>query len=151
VTHEVNVVRVDQQPTVVVREQIPWRLFPTRWPAMSGEVWNCLRAAGITSGCPNIMLYRDAGALVDAEVGVLLDESPPLIGAVVTSALPAGEIATTVSRGPYSGLGDAHDAIQRWCEAHGRQPSETRWEVYGPHSEDPDQLTVHVSWLLSES
>ena len=36
---------------------------------------------------------------------------PPLTGRVVASALPAGPVASTVHYGPYSGLGDAHQAV----------------------------------------
>ena len=30
------------------------------------------------------------------------------------------------------------------------QPAGSRWEVYGPHRDDPAQLSVEVSWLLAD-
>jgi effector-binding domain-containing protein len=75
---------------------------------------------------------------VSREVGVLLDQPCPLAGRVVASALPAGTAAMTVHRGPFGGVGAAHDAILAWCAAHGHRPSGTRWEVYGPNDADRD-------------
>ena len=92
------------------------------------------------------MLYLDDAPSV--EVGVLLDQPCTLTGRVVVSALPAGAIATTVHRGSFAGLGAAHEAIVDWCATHGHQLSRTRWEVYGPHSDDPAQQWTEISWLL---
>src|SRR3954462_7453820 len=99
---------------------------------MLDQVWDCLHAAGITRGCPNVMLYLDD--LPHVEIGVLLpasipqastpsasipsasipsapipsasipSASIPLAGLVVRSALPAGRVATTVHRGAYDRL-----------------------------------------------
>ena len=38
-------------------------------------------------------------------------------GKVVRSATPAGAVASATHYGPYGGLGAAHDAVRRWCEA----------------------------------
>lgn len=85
----------------------------------------------------------------NVEVGVLLDQPCPLAGRVVASALPAGTAAMTVHRGPFGGVGAAHDAILAWCAAHGHRPGGTRWEVYGPNDADPAQQWTEVYWLLS--
>jgi hypothetical protein len=66
---EIEVGWVTPQSTVVVAARLPWPALPLRWPAMLGEVWDCLRAAGIHSGCPNVMLYRDAGTVANVEIG----------------------------------------------------------------------------------
>jgi effector-binding domain-containing protein len=93
------------------------------------------------------MLYLDD--VPHVEVGVELIRPCPLTGRVVASSLPAGPVATTVHRGPYAGLGSAHRAVREWCAAHGRVPAGPRWEVYGPHRDDPAELTTEVSHLLS--
>jgi hypothetical protein len=43
----------------------------------------------------------------------------------------------------------AHDAVVAWCREHGHQPSGVRWEVYGPHDDDPARQWTEVCWLLS--
>jgi effector-binding domain-containing protein len=147
--YEVVVRDVDARPTAVVRATTTAESWPNEWFELSSEVWACLRAGGVVRGCPNVMLYRDAGGQIEAEVGVELRQPCPLTGRVVASTLPAGEVAMTVHRGPYAALGDAYDAIADWCARQGRSRTTTRWEVYGPHRDDPAELTTEVYWLLS--
>jgi effector-binding domain-containing protein len=146
VEYEVSVVDVEARPTAVVPATTTWPEYPALWPQLSGEVWACLRAAGVTRGCPNVMLYLDDRPRV--EVGVELRVPCPLTGRVVASSLPAGLAATTVHRGPYADLQSAHRAVLDWCSAHGRAVAGPRWEVYGPHRDDPAELTTEVYWLL---
>jgi len=145
--YEVSVVQGEARPTAVVAAATTWAEFPTLWGQLSGEVWDCLRAGGITRGCRNVMLYRDG--VPNVEVGVLLDQPCPLTGRVVASALPSGAAAMAVHRGPFGGVGGAHDAVVGWCAAQGHGLTGTRWEVYGPHDDDPARLRVEVYWLLA--
>jgi effector-binding domain-containing protein len=135
--------------TAVVAATTTWPEFPALWRVLLDEVWGCLRANGINRGCRNIMLYQDNGSSVDVEVGVELNQPCPLTGRVVASTLPAGPVAMTVHWGDYAGLGDAHQAVHDWCVAHGRQPAGVRWEVYGPHDDDPAKVWTEVYWLLN--
>ena len=137
---------VDARPTVVVPATTSWPEFPALWQVLLNEVWACLRAGGITRGCRNIMLYLDD--VPHVEVGVLLSQACPLTAPVVTSALPAGQAAMTVHRGPYAGLGAAHQAVQDWCAGQGLRTAGPRWEVYGPHDEDPANVWTEVHYLL---
>jgi len=141
----VRVVEVGPRPTAVVAATTTWPEFPKLWPELSAEV--CLRAADINRGCPNVMLYLDDQPRV--EIGVLLDQPCPLTGRVVRSALPGGQVATVVHTGPYSGLGEAHRAVLGWCTEQGLVAAGPRWEIYGPHRDDPAELTTEISYLLS--
>ena len=145
-TYEVTLRDVEARPTAVVAATTTWEEFPRLWGRLLGEVWDCLHAAGIYRGCPNVMLYRDD--VPHVEVGVELKQPCALTGRVVASALPAGSVAMTVHRGSYAGLGSAHQAVLDWCAAAGRRPTRTRWEVYGPHREDPSEVWTEVYWLL---
>jgi effector-binding domain-containing protein len=146
-SHRVTVTDVVARPTAVVAATTTWHEFPTLWPVLLTEVWTCLRAGGVQRGCPNVMLYLDDGPHV--EVGVELRQPCPLTGRVVASALPAGRVAMTVHRGPYAGLASAHQAVLDWCAAQGRRPAGPRWEIYGPHRDNPAELTTEVYHLLS--
>ena len=55
---------------------------------------------------------------------------------------------TAVHRGPFGEIGSAHDRVFAWCATHGRRPTGTRWEVYGPHNDDPAEQWTEVYWLL---
>jgi effector-binding domain-containing protein len=58
-------------------------------------------------------------------------------------------VATATHRGDYAGLGRTHDAVTRWCREQGHRLTGVRWEVYGPHHEDPAEVWVEVSWQLA--
>jgi effector-binding domain-containing protein len=143
-----EVTRLDAvaRPTAVVAATTTWPEFPALWSTLLDEVWACLRAGGIERGCRNVMLYLDDVPRV--EVGVELLQPCPLTGRVVASDLPAGPVAMTVHRGPYGGLASAHQAVSDWCAANGRRPAGPRWEVYGPHHDDPAEVWTEVYWLL---
>ena len=144
--YEVSLVEAESRPTAVVAATTTWPEFPAVWGQLLGEVWACLRAGGIDRGCRNIMLYLDNVPTV--EVGVLLDRPCPLTGRVVASTLPAGTAAMTVHRGPFENVGAAHDAVLGWCAGQGRRPVGVRWEIYGPHHDDPAQQWTEIYWLL---
>jgi effector-binding domain-containing protein len=146
-SYEVTVEDVVARPTAVVAAATTWQAFPTLWGELLGEVWACLRAGGIDRGCPNVMLYLDD--VPHVEVGVELSRPCALTGRVVMSALPAGRAAATVHRGPYPGLASAHRAVIDWCAAQGQRRAGPRWEVYGPHHDDPAELRTEVYYLLS--
>ena len=146
-SYQVTVTDVAARPTAVVPATTTWQEFPTLWRELLDEVWACLRAGGVNRGCRNIMLYRDD--VPHVEVGVELRVPCPLTGRVVASALPAGQVAMTVHRGTYTRLIAAHRAVLDWCAAQGHRPAGPRWEVYGPHSDDPAEVWTEVYCLLA--
>ncbi len=145
-SYDVSTVAAVQRPTAIVAARTTWERLPSLWPEMLDEVWTCLRAGGIHSGCPNVMLYLDD--VPHVQVGVQLTAPCPLTGRVIASVLPAGRAATTVHHGPYAGLGKAHRAILDWCAAAGERPTGIRWEIYGPHRDDSAQIWTEVHYLL---
>jgi effector-binding domain-containing protein len=144
---QVAVADVAARPTAIIAATTDWQQFPTLWRELLAEVWACLKAGGVDGGCPNVMLYRDD--VPHVEVGVELLLPCPLAGRVVASTLPAGRVATTRHWGSYAGLASAHQAVVDWCHGQGIRPAGPRWEVYGPHRDDPAQVWTEVSWLLS--
>lgn len=145
--YDVQLVDAVERPTAVVAEETTWAEFPTVWGKLLDEVWAVIRAGGATKDGHNVMLYLDDQPRV--EVGVQVDGPFPSSGRVVPSVLPAGRVATTVHRGPYDRLGEAHDAVHRWATANGHRLSRVRWEVYGDWTDDPDALETEVTWLLA--
>ncbi len=120
-SYQVTVTDVTARPTAVVAAATTWQEFPALWKELLDEVWACLRAGGVHRGCRNVMLYRDE--VPHVEIGVELRQPCPLTGRVVASALPAGQVAVTVHRGPYAGLASAHRAVRGWCAEQGRRPA----------------------------
>ena len=138
---------VATRSTAVVAATTTWQQFPRLWKDLLDEVWACLHACVIQSGCRNVILYRDD--VPHVEVGVELNQPCRLSGRVVASTLPAGRVAFTVHRGPYAGLAAAHRAVLDRCAAEGLRPAGPRWELYGPHRDDPSEIWTEVYYLLS--
>jgi effector-binding domain-containing protein len=146
-SYEVTVGNLAARRTAVIAATTTWQEFPTVWKELLDEVWACLRAGGVERGCRNIMLYLDA--VPHVEVGVELSQPCPLTGRVVASSLPAGKVAITVHHGSYGDLGAAHRAVVAWCASQGQRLAGPRWEIYGPHHNDPAELRTEVHYLLS--
>jgi len=135
--------------TAVRRASTTWAEFPALWPRLSGQVWDCLRAGGVTSGCPNVMLYRDRpDGGVDVEIGVELRVPCELTGEVVGSTLPGGRVASVEHHGPFDRMDEAYQVFDTWRETNRLPKPTVHWEVYGPHSDDPNEQTMTIFWLL---
>jgi len=77
------------RPTAVVGTATTWQQFPIVWKELLDEVWACLRAGGINSGCPNVMLYLDDAPNV--EVGVQVSEPWVAFGTSGSARLVCGQ------------------------------------------------------------
>jgi effector-binding domain-containing protein len=146
--YQVRVERVAAQLTGVVRLQASQSQLPTVVPKLCGEVWNFFRSSGLPRPGRHLALYLDC--VMNIEVGV--EVSQPFTGnqRVVCSQTPAGLVATTTHFGPYSRLGDAHHAVQKWCSDHGYTLAGPSWEVYGHWTDDESQLRTDAFWLLQD-
>ena len=152
-THTVKLTTAKARPTAVVAQATTWGEFPRLWGRLLDEVYAVLRDGEAPDATrqarprwQNVMLYKDD--VPNVEVGVLASGPFATNGRVVPSVLPAGEVAMTVHRGPYSELDRAHRAVRDWCAARGRQLAGARWEIYGHWREDPRELETEVCYLL---
>jgi effector-binding domain-containing protein len=144
--YEVTLRTVPASPTAVVAAATTWDEFPKLWMSLLDEVYAFVRGGGATQTGHNVMLYRDD--VPNVEVGVQVSGPFEPTGRVVPSALPAGEIATALHRGPYDALDEAHLAVRTWCAARGHALTGVRWEIYGDWSEDPNDLETEVCYQL---
>ncbi len=136
--------------TAVVAQTTTWERFPALWRQLLDEVYAFVRPREELSPTPgpgpkwqNVMLYKDDAPSV--EVGVLVGKRFSPERRVVPSQLPGGEIAMTIHRGEYSGLGDAHEAVHRFAAAQELELAGPRWEIYGHGHVEP---TTEVHYLL---
>src|SRR5450755_1803064 len=144
--YEVSLQTVAACPTAVVAQATSWEEFPRIWARLLDEVYAFLRDGGAAQDGQNVMLYRDD--VPHVEVGVQVAGPFTPAGRVISSSLPAGQVATTVHRGAYEGLEAAHRAVRVWCAAGGHRIQGTRWEIYGDWREDPAELETQVSYLI---
>jgi effector-binding domain-containing protein len=144
--YQVQVQQVESQTTAVVRRRARSDELATVVPAACGEVWTFVRSASLPHPGRHVALYWDGE--INLEVGV--EVSQPFTGneRVFCSSTPAGTVATTVHRGPYNRLGEAHAAIHKWCADQGQTLAGPNWEVYGHWDDDPSKLRTDVFYLL---
>ena len=143
---EVRLVTTSARPTAVVAATTTWEEFPSLWRSLLGQVYACLESVDPSDRGHNVMLYKDD--LPSVEVGIEVHVPFTASGHVVASALPAGPAVMTIHRGPYDGLGLAHQAIHDWCKRNDRRLAGPRWEIYGDWHDDPAQLMTEVYYLL---
>jgi effector-binding domain-containing protein len=124
----VHRIHADAIPTAVVRRRVHRSELSTVVPQGCGLVWNFVRAHGLKAG-RHVALYLNGN--VDLEVGVEVSGAFEEQDEVVRSSTPAGAVVTAVHFGPYQRLGEAHDAIRKWCAANGHQLTGLNWEIYG--------------------
>jgi effector-binding domain-containing protein len=144
--YQVQVVDLVPQMTAVIRMQARPAELSRVVPQACGEVWNFVKAAKLPRAGRHIALYLDG--VMNIEVGVEMFHPFVGDGRVVCSTTPAGKAATAVHMGPYSRLGEAHDAVGKWCADHGHKLAGPSWEVYGHWDDDPAKVRTDVFWLL---
>jgi effector-binding domain-containing protein len=122
------------------------------WGPLLGQVYEFLRPRPeLATGnggemWQNVMLYKDQRP--DVEVGVLVSGPFPAEGPVISSALPAGEVAAATHRGDYAKPAVTHNAVRDYAAAHGRELAGPRWEINTHARPDPSEAETEVFWLL---
>jgi effector-binding domain-containing protein len=145
-SYQIDVRCVEPVPTLIVRRQARPRELSVVVPAACGYVWDFVRRAGVRGAGRHVALYLND---IDLEVGVEVAAAVPAAGDVAMSATPAGWVVTTIHRGPYAGLHDAHAAIREWSRQHARRLAGPNWEIYGHWHDDPGQLRTDVFYALA--
>jgi effector-binding domain-containing protein len=148
-TYDVHIEKFPGQNLAVVRQRATKPQLGGVIQQACGTVWNAIRTQQIKGG-RHVAVYFDD--VINVEVGAEVDAPFAGAGEVVGSSLPAGEVATTTHFGPYQKLGDAHEAIHRWCEKNDREPVRPCWETYGhwidEWNRDPSKIRTDVYYLL---
>jgi len=144
----VTLVSVEASPTAVVAATTTWAEFPSLWKPMLDKVWSFLAnaPAGLYKDGHNVMLYKDD--LPSVEIGVQVNRPFKGSGAILSSSLPGGQVATARHAGPIDRIGDTHLAVCAWCAANGYRLRRQRWEIYGDPDPATGEFVVDVFWLV---
>jgi effector-binding domain-containing protein len=146
--YQVQVLRLESRPTAVVRRRARSQELSTVVPEACGVVWGVLQVLQVRGAGRHVAVYWDCQ--INLEVGAEVEPGFPGHGEVVSSATPAGLVATVAHFGPYNRLGEAHHAIQQYCTDHGHTPAGPNWEIYGHWTDDLAQLRTDVFYLLQD-
>lgn len=86
---------------------------------------------GVPMGRPYSRLISIAeDGTLEYEGGVPVMKPLPAEGRVLSDTLPGGPTAVTMHVGPYDQLGEAYEAMARWCAENGHTPAGMGWESY---------------------
>jgi effector-binding domain-containing protein len=151
-SYSVRIRDVPSVPLAVIRRRAAASELATLVPEYCGLVWAAVRAQRTAAG-RHVAIYWNGD--IRLEVGVELQgpfvEQEP----VIRSATPGGAAAVATHFGPYSGLGAAHDAIRRWCDANGHRLAGPNWEIYGHWQEEwntnPARIRTDVFYQIVSS
>ena len=148
----VSVKQVQARPLAAAGARMAPRDIPTQFRLSLDKVWKFLNHyPELRSGGHNVFLYRhdmDKNGAMTIDFGVEVTRRFGAGGDVSCVLTPAGEVASTVHRGPYAGLKAGHDAIRAWMAANGREDGGWSWEVYGDWNDDPSKLETEILYLL---
>jgi effector-binding domain-containing protein len=147
---DVRFEQLSSLPLAVVRRRASSRELARVVPEACGLVWSVLKSQNISGAGRQVAVCWDDQ--INLEVGVELETPFAGFGEVVSSATPAGAVATVTHLGPYGQLHEAHEAIHRWCANHGHTLAGPSWEIYGhwidEWNTDPTKIRTDVYYLL---
>jgi len=148
-SYEITTEKVTSQPIASIDVHASPEELGGLIPRLLDEVWTQLEAAGIDRLARNVVIYYDEEVHLEAGIEAPADFQGQ--DRVESSSTPAGLAARTVHMGPYERLGDAHEALRRWCAEHGHHTVGPVWEVYGEWNDDTSKLRTEVYYLIDSA
>ena len=148
-----EIVQTAAQHAAVIRLTIPRQEIQNVMGPGITELMKTVAAQGVAPAGPIFShhLRMDRG-IFDFELGVPVTGPVAPTGRVKAGQLPAAQVARTVYRGPYEGLGPAWAEFDAWIAAAGHKPAADLLECYvaGPESSsDPATWRTELNRPLS--
>jgi AraC family transcriptional regulator len=140
VDYEIEVKEIPEQHAVVIRETTTAKGLAQVFRNLYPEIGALLDRRGIEPAGPSFALYHSYSEdEVELEAGFPVAEMVQGEGRIRSIRLPGGRAAVTVHVGPYTTLGDAHEAMDAFVHGREGEHAAPPREVYvvGP-GEDPD-------------
>jgi len=150
-TYEVKVQTLSPRILAAVRRRVARGEVPRAFKPALDNVWTFLgKHQGLRTDGHNVFLYHPSSPrspFMDVDFGVEVVREFVGEEDVACVTTPAGEAAVAIHRGPYAGIGAAHQALHQWIAANGRTGTYSL-EIYGDWSEDPQKLETTIEYLL---
>lgn len=122
-----------EQPTLVVRGKADAEHLGSWLARAYRTVGDYAARTGARFSGPPYATYRPLDTELcefEVEAGFPVASAGIGNGTVEATTLPGGRAATTWHVGPYDTLAAAHEALDRWIDAHGGTLNGRCWEVY---------------------
>lgn len=145
--YEISVREMETQHTLTIRSSVPISALSAELAVILPAVWKYMDSEGITpAGAPFTRYFAWNDDRVDFEAGFPVASKAPGKAKIKAGAIPGGLVATTLHVGPYDQLSAAHEAIDQWIAANGKEAAGELWEAYinDPGTVGPDEYQTMV-------
>lgn len=138
------IVQLAAQQTAVIRLTVARGAIREVMQPAVAELMAVLAAQGIAPAGPRFSHHlRMDPEVFDLEIGIPVTVPVLAAGRVQPGMLPATQVARTVYRGSYEGLGNAWGEFKHWIAASGHVAATDLWENY---LEGPPALADAAQW-----
>jgi effector-binding domain-containing protein len=136
----ITLLDLPDQPTLTMRETHAVEKLPAFFTKAFGGVMAYLQELGeAPAGMPFGAYYNLDMSALDVEAGFPVAKGLQSKGEVKASVIPGGKFISTVFKGPYDKMKPVYDALTKWAQVNGYQPSGIAYEYYlNDPSESPD-------------
>ncbi len=124
-------------------------VFAECFPQIFGH---CMQAGHAIAGHPMARYISAEEPLFTVDCIIPLQQAAPGEGEIQAGTLQAGPVAFATHSGPYEGLGQSYDAIERWIADNGLTKNGAAWEWYitDPGDEpDPAKWATEIYWPIT--
>jgi effector-binding domain-containing protein len=149
--YQIEVRKEQTRPTLSVRTRTPIAKMRETVGMAYGMIAQHMASLGEQPAGPPFVIYYNMDMNdLDVEIGFPTSKSLKGTDTIKPGTLPAGESATCIYTGPYTGLRDAYDALSRWINAHHLVPTGISIEMYlnDPQTTPPDKLQTQIAYPL---
>lgn len=143
-SYECEVIEMESQPAVAVREVTTYHSLPRTIGGAFASLRRYLDEHALIRAGPMYVKYAGPPAHdVTVEVGVPVPKNAPEAPGFTSASLPGGRVATCLHRGHYSDLPHAYRALEKWVLKEGLATTGEAYELYLNDGE----RTPPAAWL----
>jgi len=143
--YEITKKTLTETPFLCMRRQVKPEALSEALGSMLVPVFQYATAQGIPFAGPPTARYLSFGpGLITLEAGLPIVGNADVEGEIQLASLPGGTVASTIHKGSYDHLNQAHEAVQTWIISNNEEASGAPWEVY---ITDPGEVPDPNEWL----
>ena len=145
VSYEINKKQTTETPFLYLQREVTRETMSDALGEMFGAVFQHAATHGVALAGPPVARYASMGPN-----SFTIDAGMPIAAACETAddfhvgTLCGTTVASTIHKGPYTRLHEAHSAIEHWLEDTGEQLVGAPWEVY---DNDPGEVSDPSEWI----
>jgi len=144
-TYEITKKQIPETPFLSMKQQTKPEGVADALASMLVPVFQFATAKGIAFAGPPTARYLSFGpGFITLEAGMPIVGTAEAEGDIRISSLPGGPVASTIHKGSYDHLNQAHEAIQTWIMENNEEENGAPWEVY---ITDPGEVPNPEEWL----